>query len=134
MYRNRPMPAATSPRHNKSHDRIGRALLSRGVRRAWWLAVVPKWGRSPAGGVDRPRPNNRSSCLSDLVTIEAVTRKGNCPPRHIHRNEDESFYILEGEITALIGDQTIRGTPGTLVSVRAASHTPLRSIPIRYAC
>jgi quercetin dioxygenase-like cupin family protein len=46
---------------------------------------------------------------------DALTRKGNCPPRHIHRNEDESFYILEGEITAWIGDQTIRGTPGTLI-------------------
>jgi len=51
----------------------------------------------------------------NLSLIEALTRKGNCPPRHIHRNEDESFYILEGEITALIGDQTIRGTPGTLI-------------------
>jgi quercetin dioxygenase-like cupin family protein len=50
-----------------------------------------------------------------FALIEALTRKGNCPPRHIHRNEDESFYILEGEITALIGDQTIRGTPGTLI-------------------
>jgi len=35
--------------------------------------------------------------------------------RHIHRKEDESFYILEGEVTAWIGDQTIRGTPGTLI-------------------
>jgi mannose-6-phosphate isomerase-like protein (cupin superfamily) len=50
-----------------------------------------------------------------FALIDALTRKGNCPPRHIHRNEDESFYILEGEITAWIGDQTIRGTPGTLI-------------------
>lgn len=50
-----------------------------------------------------------------FALIDAFTRKGNCPPRHIHRNEDESFYILEGEITAWIGDQTIRGTPGTLI-------------------
>jgi quercetin dioxygenase-like cupin family protein len=50
-----------------------------------------------------------------FALIDALTRKGNCPPRHIHQNEDESFYILEGEITAWIGDQTIRGAPGTLI-------------------
>jgi len=53
-----------------------------------------------------------------------LARKDNCPPRHIHRNEDESFYILEGEITAWIGDQTIRGTAGTLIfSPRGAPHS-----------
>jgi quercetin dioxygenase-like cupin family protein len=50
-----------------------------------------------------------------FALIDALTRKGNCPPRHIHHNEDESFYILEGEITAWIGDQTICGAPGTLI-------------------
>jgi hypothetical protein len=44
--------------------------------------------------------------------------------RHIHRNEDESFYIREGEITAWIGDQTIRGTAGTLIfSPRGVPHS-----------
>lgn len=50
-----------------------------------------------------------------FALIEAVTRKGNTPPPHIHHREDESFYILEGEITASIGGQTIKGTPGTLI-------------------
>jgi quercetin dioxygenase-like cupin family protein len=50
-----------------------------------------------------------------FTLIDALTRKGNCPPRHLHRSEDESFYILEGEMTAWIGDQAIRGTPGTLI-------------------
>jgi quercetin dioxygenase-like cupin family protein len=50
-----------------------------------------------------------------FALIDALTRKGNCPPRHIHHNEDESFYILEGEITAWIGNQTIRGAAGTLI-------------------
>src|SRR5947207_6361893 len=41
-----------------------------------------------------------------------------------NRNEDESFYILEGEITAWIGDQTIRGTAGTLIfSPRGVPHS-----------
>ena len=59
-----------------------------------------------------------------FALIDALTRKGNCPPRHIHRYEDESFYILEDEITAWIGDQTIRGTAGTLIfSPRGVPHS-----------
>ena len=59
-----------------------------------------------------------------FALIDALARKDNCPPRHIHRNEDESFYILEGEITAWIGDQTIRGTAGTLIfSPRGVPHS-----------
>jgi hypothetical protein len=47
--------------------------------------------------------------------IEVVGRKGNVPPPHIHHQEDETFYILEGEMTALVCGQTIRGTPGTVI-------------------
>lgn len=50
-----------------------------------------------------------------FALIEGVTRKGNAPPPHIHRREDETFYILEGEMTASVGSQTIKGTPGTLI-------------------
>jgi len=59
-----------------------------------------------------------------FALIDALARKDNCPPRHIHRYEDESFYILEDEITAWIGDQTIRGTAGTLIfSPRGVPHS-----------
>ena len=47
--------------------------------------------------------------------IEMVGRKGNVPPPHIHHREDETFYILEGEMTASVGGQTIKGTPGTMI-------------------
>jgi len=50
-----------------------------------------------------------------FALIEAVTRKGNAPPPHIHRREEETFYILEGEMTASVGGQTIKGTPGTVI-------------------
>jgi quercetin dioxygenase-like cupin family protein len=29
------------------------------------------------------------------------------PPRHVHHNEDETFYILEGEVSAVVGDERI---------------------------
>ena len=50
-----------------------------------------------------------------FALVEAVGRKGNVPPRHIHHREDEIYYILEGEIVFSVGDRTIEGTPGTMV-------------------
>ncbi len=52
-----------------------------------------------------------------FALIEGVTRKGNVPPPHIHHGGDETYYILEGEMTASVGGQTIKGTPGTVIFV-----------------
>jgi quercetin dioxygenase-like cupin family protein len=50
-----------------------------------------------------------------FALIEAVGRKGNGPPPHIHHREEETFYVLEGEMTVSVGDRTIKATPGTMV-------------------
>jgi quercetin dioxygenase-like cupin family protein len=50
-----------------------------------------------------------------FALIEAVARRGNVPPPHIHHREDEIFYVLEGEIVVSVGDRTIKGTPGTTI-------------------
>ena len=50
-----------------------------------------------------------------FALIEAVGRRGNVPPPHIHHREDEIFYILEGEIDFSVSDRTIKGTPGTMI-------------------
>ena len=50
-----------------------------------------------------------------FALIEAVQRKGNVPPPHIHHREDEIFYVLEGELTVSVSDRTIKATPGTMV-------------------
>ena len=47
--------------------------------------------------------------------MEQVARKGNVPPPHIHHREDETFYVIEGEMTFSVGDKTIKATPGTMV-------------------
>jgi mannose-6-phosphate isomerase-like protein (cupin superfamily) len=36
---------------------------------------------------------------------------------HVHENEDDSFYILEGEMTFFLGDETAIAPPGTFVLV-----------------
>src|SRR5215469_3495697 len=50
-----------------------------------------------------------------FALIEAVARRGNVPPPHIHHREDEIFYLLEGEVVVSVGDRTIKGTPGTMI-------------------
>jgi mannose-6-phosphate isomerase-like protein (cupin superfamily) len=55
--------------------------------------------------------------------LEAIVT-GDGPPQHIHKTEEEAFYVLEGEINIQMGDQTIRGTAGSFVLVpRGTVHT-----------
>jgi quercetin dioxygenase-like cupin family protein len=48
--------------------------------------------------------------------VEHVLQPGMlAAPVHTHRNEDEYSYVLEGEMTALIGEQLISAPAGALV-------------------
>jgi quercetin dioxygenase-like cupin family protein len=59
-----------------------------------------------------------------FALIEQVGRKGNVPPRHLHHHEDEAFYLLEGEMTFLVGEQTIKATPGMMIfAPRGIAHS-----------
>jgi quercetin dioxygenase-like cupin family protein len=37
--------------------------------------------------------------------------------RHVHRVQEETFYLLEGECEWHVGDKTIRATPGTYLFI-----------------
>lgn len=50
-----------------------------------------------------------------LTTVEATIQPQSGLPPHIHQREDETFYILEGEFEFLIGDKTVRASPGAFV-------------------
>ena len=50
-----------------------------------------------------------------LFLSELSVAPGGGTPPHIHHREDETFYILEGEMTASVCGQTIKGTPGTAI-------------------
>ena len=39
------------------------------------------------------------------------------PPIHLHEEEDDSFYVLEGEITFIVEDDEVLAGPGTFVLV-----------------
>jgi mannose-6-phosphate isomerase-like protein (cupin superfamily) len=56
------------------------------------------------------------------LTEEMVIGEG--PPQHIHKVEDEAFYVLEGEVGIKIGEQIVQGVPGSFVLVpRGTVHT-----------
>jgi quercetin dioxygenase-like cupin family protein len=37
--------------------------------------------------------------------IETIDPRGTATPLHIHRNEEESFYLLEGEVSVLVAGE-----------------------------
>jgi quercetin dioxygenase-like cupin family protein len=50
-----------------------------------------------------------------LAMMEMVLPQGAEPPLHVHAHEDETFYLLEGQISFQIGDQEINAQPGDAV-------------------
>jgi mannose-6-phosphate isomerase-like protein (cupin superfamily) len=77
---------------------------------AWWfldcLLVELSSGR------DRP------------VVAEAILPTGASPPLHVHRDLDDSFYVLDGQIVVCCGDETGLATAGTWVPFpRRVPHT-----------
>jgi mannose-6-phosphate isomerase-like protein (cupin superfamily) len=56
--------------------------------------------------------------------VEDVVPPGGGPPPHVHRDEDEGFYVLEGDIEFLAGDRWVRvGAGGSFFGRRGLPHT-----------
>jgi len=49
--------------------------------------------------------------------MEAIVPPGGGPPPHIHRNEDETFYVVEGQVDFLLDDEVRTGGAGDFVNV-----------------
>lgn len=50
-----------------------------------------------------------------LWVQEAVGARGYASPVHRHTREDESFYVIDGEISFYVGDNVIRAEPGSFL-------------------
>ncbi len=48
---------------------------------------------------------------------EAIVPPGGGPPPHVHSREEESFYVLEGEVTFQVGDERIVIRAGTFANM-----------------
>jgi quercetin dioxygenase-like cupin family protein len=62
---------------------------------------------------------------SDGVSVlEHPAPYGDSPPLHVHRNEDEIFHILEGEVLFRVADRDVHAHTGdTLLAPKGISHT-----------
>ena len=59
-----------------------------------------------------------------LGIFESLDKPGYGPPRHIHKTEDETFYVLSGEVEFWLEDQTTLHGPGDVVFIgRGREHT-----------
>lgn len=59
-----------------------------------------------------------------VSVVESHDVPGGGPPPHIHRQEDETFQILEGDYEFTVGEKTILAKPGTtLFAPRDVPHT-----------
>ncbi|MBM3941552.1 MAG: cupin domain-containing protein [SAR202 cluster bacterium] len=57
-------------------------------------------------------------------TLTEITTIGDGAPPHIHRTEEEAFYVLEGEVKVRVGENVVTGTPGSFVLIpRGVMHT-----------
>jgi mannose-6-phosphate isomerase-like protein (cupin superfamily) len=69
----------------------------------WWLGVLAtiKATAEQTGG--------------QYTLVEILAPEGYPGVLHVHHQEDEGFYILEGELTFYVGDQTIKAYPGSFL-------------------
>ena len=80
------------------------ALTRRGEGEArWWFAALAEitLTAEQTGGV--------------LSIIEVTEPPGSAAPLHVHHREDETFWILEGEVAFEVGGTTIHAGAGAVV-------------------
>jgi quercetin dioxygenase-like cupin family protein len=53
----------------------------------------------------------------DWAVIEQRVHPGDEPPMHTHTREDETLYVLEGAITAYVGDQRFEVEAGSYAAL-----------------
>ncbi len=58
---------------------------------------------------------NRDETGGAFAVVRTHGRKGGEPMRHIHHREDECFFVLEGQISVTVGQETFIAPAGTLV-------------------
>jgi quercetin dioxygenase-like cupin family protein len=55
------------------------------------------------------------------ATFEAIVPPGSGPPPHIHSREEESFLVLEGQMTFQLGEDRIVAEAGTFLNMPVGS-------------
>ena len=69
-----------------------------------------------------------------LTIIEITEPPGSEAPLHVHHRDDETFWILEGDLTIVVGGRPSTPAPATSSSAPAACRTATPSAPTAAAC
>jgi quercetin dioxygenase-like cupin family protein len=78
-----------------------------GKAMSWFAASIHLKASSPEVGI-----------------VEVIISPGDEPPLHVHKNEDEWFYVLDGEVTFHVGGENYPASVGGFVSFpRGIPHT-----------
>ena len=59
--------------------------------------------------------SSSESTAGRVAVTENLAPRGSGSPLHVHRNEDEWFYVLTGELTFWVGGQVTTATAGSFV-------------------
>ncbi|MGH3492943.1 MAG: TIGR03086 family metal-binding protein [Sciscionella sp.] len=75
-----------------------------------------------AGSLVTVKPSDASPATASAVEI--WEREGSGPPRHIHAEQDELWYVLEGRFTFAVGDREFQADPGEFIlGPQGVAHT-----------
>ena len=97
-----------------THDTQAALAVPNGEGEAiWWFGALAEIKASATGTGGR------------MTLIEVTEAAGDEAPLHVHHHEDEGFWILEGDVTFVVGDATIEAHAGDY------AYGP-RGIPHRY--
>jgi quercetin dioxygenase-like cupin family protein len=90
------------------------------------IALAPGEGLSvenPVGGVLTFKAMSDAS-RGAITAIETFAAPGEGPPLHVHRDEDELIYALDGMLRIKLADELIDAPPGSFAFVpRGTPHT-----------
>lgn len=78
-----------------------------GVSDVWLPASGGRWITKTAGEQTEGR----------LLQLVGSERRGAAPPLHIHRDADQTFFVIAGEVTIFLGDERIEAGAGDFVLV-----------------
>jgi quercetin dioxygenase-like cupin family protein len=92
--------------------------------------TAPFWSATETGETTRFLQNRMTVKATAETTggayglVESWIAAGASPPLHVHRREDEAFWVLEGQIRFRCGDEEIVGGPGSFALLtRDVPHT-----------
>ena len=93
------------------------------------FAVLPGEGQRIAGPAGGPLTFKARAERTGgrLTVVENEIAPGDGPPLHVHADEDEAWWIIEGELRFRLGEEEARAPAGTFVWVP-------RTVPHAFQC